>query len=236
MGVGKSWRLIEHAIAAAENGWNVVFFGLEMKEADIMDRMHRVGLRKWKGRWDELPIKNRTMMFNEWKEEHNSKITIHAKDLKKRTPAMLESNSQEKSLYIIDHIGLMSNAEGKRSISDWSIAAAISNELKEKAITLDIPILAAAQINRAGSNTAIVPGVEHLAQSDALGQDADAVITLSKSSTRVTVNSMAKYRHGESGRKWFTMFDPQNGDFESIDPKHALELKYEDETIEAEFA
>jgi replicative DNA helicase len=236
MGIGKSWRLIEHAIAAAESGWNVVFFGLEMTEADIMDRLHRVGLRNYTGRWAELPIKNRMMMFNEWKEEHGSQITIHASDLKKRTPAMIESHAQEKSLYIIDHIGLMSNHEGKRSISDWSIAATISNELKEKAITLDIPILAAAQINRAGSNASVTPGVEHLAQSDALGQDADAVITLSKSSTRVTVNSMAKYRHGESGRKWFTFFDPQSGNFESIDPKHALEIKYEDETLEAEFA
>ena len=38
-GVGKTFKLVDHAVAAAEGGWDVVFFSLEMTTEDILTRL-----------------------------------------------------------------------------------------------------------------------------------------------------------------------------------------------------
>jgi len=111
--------------------------------------------------------------------------------------------------------------------------ATISNQVKEVALSRNVPIIAAAQINRAGGSSDKSPGTEHLAQSDALGQDSDAVITLKQHSKRVLINSLTKYRHGESGAKWFTQFEPGRGLLGDLSISRATEMKIEDDESDA---
>jgi len=122
----------------------------------------------------------------------------------------------------IDYLTLMNGQVG-----DWQAIAALSAELKGIAMRYGIPIIAAAQINR----TAIgedLPGAEHLAGADAIGQDADAVITMKQVSKHVIKMRLAKYRHGSDGQIWFNEFRPGSGRFVEIDGDTASEIMAED--------
>jgi len=107
--------------------------------------------------------------------------------------------------------------------------AAISNILKETAVQRSIPILAAAQINREGDTMGNKPAkLKNLAQSDALGQDADSVITMKQLSKTVAVYSLEKNRSGEGGALWHTMYLPNEGRFDEIGFDRARDMRERD--------
>lgn len=232
LGVGKSWRLIQHAVAAAEGGWDVAFFSLEMPAKSVLDRIHRVALKQWREPWVNLELDQRSEMLEEWAQDSGT-ISVYDPTKGRCDASVLSAIASEKTLIIIDYIGLMHTTSGARAIEDWRAMATISNQVKEVALSQNVPIIAAAQINRAGGNSDRSPGTEHLAQSDALGQDADAVITLKQHSKRVLVNSLTKYRHGESGAKWFTQFEPARGLLGDLSISKATEMKMEDDESDA---
>jgi hypothetical protein len=232
LGVGKSWKLIQHAVAAAEGGWDVAFFSLEMPAKSVLDRIHRVALKQWKEPWVNLELDQRSEMLEEWAQDSGT-ISVYDPTKGRCDASVLSAIASEKTLIIVDYIGLMHTTSGARAIEDWRAMATISNQVKEVALSQNVPIIAAAQINRAGGNSDRSPGTEHLAQSDALGQDADAVITLKQHSKRVLVNSLTKYRHGESGAKWFTQFEPGRGMLGDLSISKATEMKMEDDESDA---
>ncbi|CAB4194583.1 replicative DNA helicase [uncultured Caudovirales phage] len=231
LGIGKSWRLIQHAIAAAESGWDVAFFSLEMPAKSVLDRIHRVALKSWEKPWHEIPMDTRRTLLEEWSEGRGS-ISVYDPTKGRCDASVISSVANERTLIIVDYVGLMHTSSGARAIEDWRAMATISNQLKEVALERNVPVIAAAQINRSGARADGALGAEHLAQSDALGQDADALITLRKNSRRVLVNSLTKYRHGESGARWFTRFEPSLGKFEDMSPDKAHEFKAIDDEYE----
>lgn len=232
LGIGKSWKLIQHAVTAAEGGWDVAFFSLEMPAKAVLDRIHRVALKNWKKPWNDLSLETRSEMLEQWA-ENSGVISVFDPSKGRCDASVLSSIASEKTLMIVDYIGLMHTTSGSRAIEDWRAMATISNQVKEVALSQNVPIIAAAQINRAGGNSDRSPGTEHLAQSDALGQDADAVITLKPFSRRVLVNSLTKYRHGESGAKWYSQFEPNKGLLGDLSIAKATEMKLEDDEFEA---
>jgi len=232
LGIGKSWRLIQHAVTAAEGGWDVAFFSLEMPAKSVLDRIHRVALKHWKEPWINLSLDKRSEMLESWA-ENTGTISVYDPSKGRCDASVLSSIASDKTLVIVDYIGLMHTTSGSRAIEDWRAMATISNQVKEVALSRNVPIIAAAQINRAGGNSDRSPGTEHLAQSDALGQDADAVITLKQFSKRVLVNSLTKYRHGESGAKWYTQFEPSRGLLGDLSIAKATEMKLEDDEFDA---
>ena len=231
LGIGKSWRMIQHAVAAAEGGWNVAYFSLEMPAKSVLERIHRVALRSWTKPWIELTMDKRKEMMEHWAQGSGS-ISIYDPSNGRCDATVLSSVAHEKTLLIVDYVGLMHTTSGTRAIEDWRAMASISNQLKEVALNRNVPIIAAAQINRAGDKVNGTPGPEHLAQSDALGQDADALITLVKHSSKVSLNSLSKYRHGESGTRWFSLFDPSCGNFKDISIEKANEYRMRDDQLE----
>ena len=240
LGIGKSWRLIQHAIAAQEAGWNVAFFSLEMSAAQVMDRMHRVVLKDFKEPWfpyNELTVEEkakRNSLLDKWSQKHKNLGIVSLFDPSKGRcdASVISSVSDVNTLIIVDYVGLMHTSSGVRAIEDWRAMATISNQLKEVALNRNVPIIAAAQINRSGAGSDRTPGAEHLAQSDALGQDADALVMLKKDSKRVMVNSLTKYRHGESGAKWYTQFEPAKAKLDDLSIERAMQLKMEDDENE----
>ena len=92
--------------------------------------------------------------------------------------------------------------------------------------------MCAAQINRDGETGSAPPKVKNLAQSDALGQDGDVVLTMrSKPHNVATHFSLEKNRHGASGIPFYTTFDPDHGQFVEVTGDHADDL-----VIDAEFS
>jgi hypothetical protein len=134
--------------------------------------------------------------------------------------AQIERNQPD--LYILDYLtlGKMSGDGGWQDISKFS------KSLKIVAKRYDCGMLSAAQLNRLGSDKNA--GTETIGGSDAIGQDADAVVMLRKMSTRVTEMRVAKWRHGRSGYKFFTFLDLAAGNRHELTKDQAEEIRDQD--------
>lgn len=126
---------------------------------------------------------------------------------------LLARNVKGLKLLIVDYLGLIqSSTKGSR----YESTTQISNDLKRLAITLGIPILALAQLNRNSEQRADKrPALSDLRDSGAIEQDADAVMLLhrpdfSESQTETLSYApkliechIAKNRHAGLGTLYF---------------------------------
>ena len=151
------------------------------------------------------------------------------------TPSVVAARCGEYEMTYIDYVGLMTQDGGGHAIDDWRVMAKISNQLKTIALAQKIGLVCAAQINRDGETGSAPPKVKNLAQSDALGQDGDVVLTMrSKPKNVATHFSLEKNRHGSSGIQFYTTFDPNQGVFTEISADHAEDMVINAEALEAE--
>jgi len=67
-----------------------------------------------------------------------------------------------------------------------------------------------------------------LAGADAIGQDADCVITMKQMSAHVIKMKLAKFRHGSDGQMWFNEFRPNSGKFDEISGQEADNIMDDD--------
>ena len=112
--------------------------------------------------------------------------------------------------------------------------AEISNSLKYTALPTRLRLLCAAQINREGDTGVLPPKLKNLAQSDALGQDGDVVLTMRMKPKNVATHfCLEKNRHGPSGLHFFTTFDPNTGVYTEISGDHAEDLVINAEAMDA---
>lgn len=228
-GQGKTHSLTGIAARAAEVGCHVGIASLEMPAGEIATRVLRRIAGKdavLLGKLDSEDILERKKAQDELLERTAGTIRVFDPSYGTiNTTAHISSMCQDYDLVLGDHVGLMRNHEGKRAIDDWRVLAQISNVLREITLESSTPVAFAAQVNREGENpgSAKAPKANHLAGSDALGQDADVVVTQKKLSKRVAVYSAEKVRNGPVGH-WYTRFDPAKGRFEEIDYDTALEI------------
>lgn len=234
LGQGKTWSLIRTAVAVVLAGGTVEYHALEMSNMQLSFRMmpflsrHLNGGKVFKA--SDLQHGTANM------KDYRLFMDMLSKDCKGQlilddTPrgrlnslslaAKIERNKPD--MVIVDYLGLMNATPG-----DWGAVAALSSDMKEIATTYGITVIVANQLNRTaaiGSNNA---GPETLSGSDAIGQDADGVITMKKISKRVIRMFNAKFRHGEDGNSWMIHFEPNIGLFEEISEDKAMDLKDED--------
>ena len=233
LGQGKTWTLLRMAATAVYRGYTVQYDALEQSRAQIAMRAHSFlssahAQDSFKtqdlmaGRdFDLLAYKE---FLKNLRDTLSGKFIVNDTSRGRVTPssiaAQIERNKPD--VVFIDYLTLMNGQQG-----DWQAIASLSAELKGIAMRYQVPIIAAAQINR----TAIgedLPGAEHLAGADAIGQDADAVITMKQISRHVVKMKLAKYRHGGDGQIWFNEFRPNSGRFVEIDGDTADEIIAED--------
>lgn len=237
---GKSWVLANIAAEALVAGRNVRFYSLEMSKRQVLTRMHvllgnRLGLDV-----DHVAMRDRIYdpiayrkIANKIRDEVPGVLSIADSSDGRVSPNVVARDKGFADLVVIDYAGLMSTPLGGRAVDDWRAMATISNMLKEMAVAHDLRIVAAAQINRDGDTGAnsIPPKVKNLAQSDALGQDADVVMTHKQMSKSVMVYGIEKNRHGSAGDRFYTRFLPNTGRFNEIDKERAEDIR-DDETDE----
>jgi replicative DNA helicase len=242
LGQGKSWSLaciIKDALLA---GKRVAMFSLEMPERQVATRIHsglamELGIKvthsDLHGRTYD-PIAYRKLM-GAIKEQVPGELFIVDTSKGSISTAHVAALTKSMDLATIDYAGLLSSPMGTRAIDDWRNMAMISNILKEVAVVNDVPIISAAQINREGDTSGWKPPkVKNLAQSDALGQDADVVLTMKKRSKTVAIYSIEKHRHGDSGDLFHTRFLPNEGRFDEISFETARDLIARDTEREEE--
>lgn len=227
-GTGKSWEMTHFAATAMLAGVTVRYISLEMPMAVIARRiqLHLVGrdrvmLEAIRG--NDMVARRRVLDALDG--TIDGKLTIVDPSFGKATTEMVSAAASEVELVIVDHVGLLQHGGG-RVVDDWRAMASASNMLKEVALSTGCAVLGAAQLNRdaeGGANATAPPKLSQLSQSDALGQDADVVVSLRQLSARVRNQGAIKVREGPT-IAWKTRFDPYEMRFEEISDDAAQRL------------
>jgi len=237
LGEGKSWWLVRAACAAVFAGFNVQYNSLEMARADIAMRVITFASSEYGKKLFENIDQSHGMDFSlrEYKQFlstlHNSvKAAFRVAD-QSRGPISLstmaaQAERHQPDAYYLDYIQLM-NRMGHDE-DDWQPMANISGAIKNFNTRYGIPVIAASQLNREAAKSKDLPGVENIAEADAIGRDADVVVTMRQLSARVIAMKLAKNRSGPAGFVWYTEFLPNTGHFKEITFERAQELIQED--------
>lgn len=243
LGQGKTWSLVRTAAAAVFSGCNVQYDALEGSRPEIAMRFHTFASSEY-GR--EV-FKNSDLAMGQnfspraYKEflhslRNDVKGKMHIADTSKglisplSIAAQIERNHPD--AVFLDYITLMDTADA--SGDDWKSIGRLSASLKQIAQQYQIPIIAAAQLNRQAAIGRDLSGPENLAESDAIGRDADAVITMRQLSKHIIAFKLAKYRHGRDGYMWYTKFLPNTGHFEEITFDEAQDVIADDKDAEVD--
>lgn len=237
LGQGKSWTLACAARDAMLAGRNVHFYSLEMPERQVQTRMHVLLGSALGFSVSHIDMRDRKLDITRYRKIMDAIAervpgTLYVQDLThgKISPNNIAARSKEADLVLVDYAGLMTSPTGKRAVDDWREMASISNMLKEVAISSKTRLFAAAQVNREGDSRGWRPPiVSQLAQSDALGQDADVVLTHKQYGNKAMVYSIEKNRHGAAGNLFFTNFLPNIGVFNEITRDKADDIKAKSE-------
>lgn len=225
LGQGKSAFLIDIATHAMLDNKRVLYYSLEMTDHELRARQHSILARKFdRADFTTTELLRRQIDLHSYKEfmatvaaEVPGDMHIHTPADGPVSPATIASRASEYDLVVIDYATLMTTDSGEHAATDWRTATQISNRLKQVALAHNVPILAAAQINRDGDAGDLPPKIKNLAQADALGQDGDVVVTMrSRAKNVASIFSLEKNRHGASGVRWYTVFDVNNGVFAEI--------------------
>lgn len=234
LGEGKSWFLQRWATSAVMSGSVVQFDALEQSRAQVSMRIHTfLSSEVGKEIFSNMDLmQGRNFNIKAYKNflggmKANIKGKLHVSDTSrgKVTPLTVASQIERNKpdIVFVDYLTLM----GKKG-SEWQGVAELSGEMKQLAMEYQIPIIAAAQLNRANGLGKDPAGAEALAQSDSIGQDADMVITLRQQSESVLAAKLAKSRNAPGGITWYMQFQPKLGVFKEVTYNQAQDLKATD--------
>jgi hypothetical protein len=244
-GQGKSAHLVNFAKKAVLDGCRVKFYSLEMNEDEVRFRFHAalashygvkgITLNNLRDRHVDLhAYKTFVSELSDRLSDAGGQLDIHTPREGSVSPGVVATGADEYDLIIVDYIGLMRSDTGSRSVDDWRIAAANSNDLKAIAGAANTRMMVASQINREGDHGKEPPKLRNLAQSDALGQDGDVVVTMRSMPHNVaTAFGLEKNRHGVGGLTYYTTFDPNTGVFDEITKEQANDMVLMAEELEA---
>jgi hypothetical protein len=234
-GTGKTWDLCSFSGKAVSQGCRVRYLSLEMRTSRIAMRalkcMANAKELEHLVSKDPVAIKK---AIDAIQERMPGSFEVVDPSHGRVTTTVAREYMDDIDLLVIDHAGLMFTPDGRRAHDDWRAMAIISNMLKEYALETAVPILAGAQLNRtADQGGQRPPKISQLAQSDALGQDADVVVTRKRLTKHVVIQSAEKVREGEGGL-WYSRFDPAKSDFRELKKDEAMEIMATDEDFDAD--
>ena len=198
-GVGKSAFLLDLAESAARAGNETLFVSLEMSAAELTERLLA---RRSSATMDQLIDRD---VGQEWDSiaaasARLERLPLHFWDRPAATVSKIRSAAatvQSLRLIVVDYLGLM-QAERKADSRNLELGQ-ISRDLKNLASELQIPIVAAAQLNR-GVNDTERPTLLSLRDSGELEQNGSKVLFLWRVDEDGTVGvAVAKNRRGRQG-------------------------------------
>ena len=241
LNVGKSWAMVRMATAAIMDGYAVQYNALEQTRADVSMRIHTflsgsIGKELFRNldlsQGRNFDLDSYKAFLTGMKDHVEGRLHVSDTSRGRVSPltiaAQIERNRPD--IVFIDYLTLME----KTGTGDWLSVAKLSADVKEVAMRYNIPIVVASQLNRERgiAKRGEPVGAEAISQSDAVGQDADAVVTMAPVSKSVLAMKLVKYRHGLAGFKWFTQFQPSEGIFKEISHDKAMTLKDQDDDQE----
>lgn len=238
LGEGKTWTGVRMGYAAATTGHKVTYFSLEQPRLQIAMRVHAFGSRQYAkepfnpmdlNRGKGFDIRAYKKFLMDMRDKRGSGVfkindTARGRVSPDTIAAVIEIDQPD--IVYIDYLTLLSV-----DTDDWRGTAKLSAQIQSTAHRYNIPIVALSQVNRLGIGKE-PPGAENLSQADAIGQDADIVMTQKQMSKNVMKHRVAKFRHGIGGDTWFSKFSPGTGEYEEITPDKAEEIIESDQEID----
>lgn len=244
LGSGKSFFIQYGAAHAALSGKKCLFLAIEQSRAQVQMRLHSIlsgpiagkhfsnkALMKGMVNIDEyrdfLEKLSRTM-----NERHGNMIV---RDITRGGFSTHSIRAQiemyKPDIVFVDYLQLMD-----MPTEDHIGISYVTKQLKQMSVQYDIPIVAAAQLNRQATAVGFDPEDPPdpratVAGGDSIGRDADVMISqqLVKGTRRVMVQKLYKNRNGEDGRKWYIHYEPGLGIIKPITYHESRKLKDEDE-------
>ena len=178
---GKTALTLNIARNAGKEGYKIAYFSLEMTKMEIITR-----LLSGEARVDGLKLKSGKTSEAEWSRVahalSNLKIKLFIDDtsemnvLELRAKARRLKHEHDIDMVIVDYLQLL-KGESNYERRDLEVAH-VSRSLKALAKELDIPVVAAAQLNRGIEQRGkeVKPQLSDLRESGSIEQDADVVI------------------------------------------------------------
>jgi replicative DNA helicase len=180
-GLGKSTLLWNLAFNCWAQGKTPLYISLEMEAGTLLRKFDAMAaeldyyaLKHLK--LDDEAIKNWRKKAAEIKESVADIPIIDS--IRHCTPDHIfaETVRHKPDLVVVDYLSLMRSSSVSRGVSIWQSLTEITQDLKQNARTLKIPILAAAQSNRSGSKDGAE--LDNVGYSISVVQDSDIIIGL----------------------------------------------------------
>lgn len=235
LGEGKTWTLNRMATAALFGGFNVQYNALEMTRAEIAFRVHTFASSVYgKEVFKNMDLtQGRNFDIREYKEflkglKTSIKSSFRVADQTRGAITLPTMHAQferhQADVMFLDYITLVENADNDIRVG----VTKLSQGIKNMAQRYQKPVVVAAQLNREASGRKDMAGPENLAESDAIGRDADVIVTMRQMSKRVVAMKLAKHRHGKSGITFYAKFLVNTGEFSEITFDKAQEMMADD--------
>lgn len=231
LGQGKTWSLVKAAWSAVKADASVLFCSLEQPMGQITMRIHNFASAElWDTTYDSnsllradssVDLGDYELFLRDLPDMVSGKLDIVDTRRGRMSPATIGAAIEihKPSIVFVDYLTLLE----QKGDGDHRSIGMLTSELKMLAEKYMLPIVVGAQINRVGVGKE-PPKVEHLAGSDAIGQDADLVITMAQQSPEVLKSRLAKFRHGPDGHLWYSEFRPGKGIYEEISGDRAEKI------------
>jgi len=243
LGQGKSWIMQYLAAMASASGHSVVFNALEQTRMQVATRIHALlsGCVYEK----VYNAKNPTGAFNSNHLQRGQDFSLidyrrFLRDLKAKVPGQLNVSDvsrgrvstmtiagqierHQPDILYVDYITLL-----QKSGPDWQGVAELSSDLTQLSTRYQIPVVAAAQLNREHGLGKDPAGPEAIAQADAIGQDASLVLTFRQWSKHVLAGRVAKNRNGEGDARFYLEFRPGEGIIREVSFNKAQDIMDQD--------
>lgn len=237
-----SWVMLRMAVAAILAGHTVLYDSLEMSRAHVALRAQTLLATQIGADFRASDMLNGSKAPDmeghaELVRRISSQVagSLHVSDTSRGRVSPLTINGQieriKPDIVFVDYLTLLE----KSGDGDWRSISALSKDLHGMAQEHNVAMVTASQLNRSMGVTRgnSMPGLDALAESDAVGQDADQVMVLVQRSKRVLKQKLAKNRYGPGGATWWTEFRPGDGVIREVDPATGQDLMNEDEQNEA---
>lgn len=233
--IGKtSWALIvalHTAKLALSGGDEVAFFSLEMSKPQLVQRLLSIDAQINQSLLRDGNLDEDEHQHLLKKADSLRPIGLHISDSVRgideiKSNARLLCSRRNIGLIIVDYIQLIRPNDSR--MPRHEAVAEISRDLKALAQQLQVPILALAQLNRAGAGQE--PDLVNLGESDAIARDADSVSIIhvpseemekrSKGENYNVIFKVKKNRHGALGEVLLG-FRPRLTKFEDITEEYS---------------
>ena len=239
-GVGKSWWLIYFALAAAKKGLRVGFYSGEMDTDLVGYRLDTLNGNIANGSLTH-GNGNVRMQYESYIEDLNKNVPGKIICI---TPEMIDGNATVSKLrafiekydlqmLCVDQFSLLEDEKRGRNPREQMLN--LSKDLRTLQRLKQIPILAAAQLNRE-EISADGPSTRNISESDRIGQDATTVLFIERKKDNVVI-TVGKARNAKTGDKLTYIWNinmgtlsyiPTENDAKKGEGAEELEMQYND--------